>query len=156
MSKYSVTALAFMSHSKRLAVATSDRMISFYGLDGSTRKSSEPPKSRIEDLPAVPLCLEYVKHSHSGVDAKKAGDNEKKPLETLLWGDDLGIITMYNFTEVNWHICKFKAYKKKDRNYLTCHESEICNQYYWRQWNNVALKDTYEVWKQLPKLTKDG
>ena len=63
VSKYSVTALCFMSHSKKLAVATSDRMISFYGLDGSTRKNTEPPKSRIEDLPAVPLCMEYVKYS---------------------------------------------------------------------------------------------
>ena len=111
VSKWSVTALAFMSHSKKLAVATTDRMISFYSLDGSTKKSSEPPKSRIEDLPAVPLCLEYVKHKQEGVDAKKAGD-EKKPLETLLWGDDLGIITMYNFHRTDWHICKFKAFKK--------------------------------------------
>lgn len=64
VSRYAVTALCFMQHSKRLAVATTDRMISFYGLDGSTKKSSEPPKSRIEDLPAVPLCLEYVKHKN--------------------------------------------------------------------------------------------
>ena len=97
MSKYAVTALAFMRHSKTLAVATTDRMISFYSLDGSTKKNTEPPKSRIEDLPAVPLCLEYVKHSNIDLDAKK-DSSEKKPLETLLWGDDLGIITMYNFT----------------------------------------------------------
>jgi len=77
-------------------VATSDRMISFYGLDGSSKKSTEPPKSRIEDLPAVPMCLEYVKHSYQSHEAKK-NSNESKPLETLLWGDDLGIITMYNF-----------------------------------------------------------
>lgn len=134
-----------MSHSKRLAVATTDRMISFYGLDTSTKKSTEPPKSRIEDLPAVPLCLEYVKHSHSGMDSKKVGE-DKKPLETLLWGDDLGIITMYNFTETNWHICKFKKYAKQDRNYLRCHESEIANDYYWRQWNNDNLKETYQAW----------
>jgi len=63
VSKYAVTALCFMSHSKRLAVATTDRMISFYALDGSSKKNTEPPKSRIEDLPAVPLCLEYVKHN---------------------------------------------------------------------------------------------
>ena len=135
VSKWAVTALCFMSHCKRLAVATTDRMISFYGLDGSMRKNSEPPKSRIEDLPAVPLCLEYVKHNHQGMESKKAGD-DKKPLETLLWGDDLGIITMYNFTETNWHICKFKAYKKQDKNYLTCHWDDISNDYYWRQWNN--------------------
>ena len=34
VSKYAVTALCFMSASKRLAVATTDRMISFYALDG--------------------------------------------------------------------------------------------------------------------------
>ena len=150
-----VTALCFMSHCKRLAVATTDRMISFYALDGSTKKNTEPPKSRIEDLPAVPLCLEYVKHSHHGMDAKKAGE-EKKPLETLIWGDDLGIITMYNFTETNWHICKFKEYAKQDRNYLTCHESDIANDYYWRQWNNDSLKETYQAWQSLPKLVKDA
>ena len=71
VSKYAVTALCFMSHSKHLAVATTDRMISFYGLDGSTKKTTEPPKSRIEDLPAVPLCLEYVKHNNVGLDVKK-------------------------------------------------------------------------------------
>jgi len=107
VSKSSVTALCFMTACRRLAVATSDRMISFYALDGSTKKHTEPPKSRIEDLPAVPLCLEYVKRSSVGIDVKKAGE-EKKPLETLIWGDDLGIITMYNFTDANWHICKFK------------------------------------------------
>ena len=148
VSKYSVTALSFMSHSKRLAVATTDRMISFYGLDGSTSKSNEPPKSRIEDLPAVPLCLEYYKHSHVGLDAKKNSD-EKKPLETLLWGDDLGIITMYNFTETNWHICKYKGYHKKDRNYLDCHKTEIETVYKARQWRHESLKDTYSIYKQL-------
>lgn len=121
VSKYAVTALCFMSHSKRLAVATTDRMISFYALDGSSKKNTEPPKSRIEDLPAVPLCLEYVKHNYSGHDAKKSSD-EKKPLETLLWGDDLGIITMYKFHETNWHICQYKDYTRKDKEYLTCHK----------------------------------
>lgn len=111
VSKYSVTALCFMVASKRLAVATTDRMISFYALDGSTKKNTEPPKSRIEDLPAVPLCLEYVKHNHVMHEAKKSGE-EEKPIETLLWGDDLGIITMYNFTKANWHICQHKGYKK--------------------------------------------
>ena len=106
-----------MTHSKRLAVATTDRMISFYALDGSTKKNTEPPKSRIEDLPAVPLCLEYIKHNTMGMDSKKSSD-EKKPLETLIWGDDLGIITMYDFTETNWHICQYKHYAKKDRQYL--------------------------------------
>ena len=75
VSKWAVTAVCFMSHCKRLAVATTDRMISFYALDGSTKKA-EPPKSRIEDLPAVPLCLEYVKHNMSGLDAKKSGEDK--------------------------------------------------------------------------------
>ena len=113
VSKYSVTALAFMSHTKRLAVATSDRMISFYGLDGSSKKSADPPISRIEDLPAVPMCLEYVKHNYSAHEAKKNG-NDRKPIESLLWGDDLGIITMYKFYDTNWHICQYKNYQKQD------------------------------------------
>ena len=121
VSKYSVTAICFMTLSKRLAIATSDRMISFYTLDGSTKKTTEPPKSRIEDLPAVPLCLEYIRHNTSGADPKKNADGEKKALETLIWGDDLGIITKYDFHETNWHICQYKHYAKHDRQYLTCH-----------------------------------
>ena len=81
-------------------------MITFYTLDGTTKKNNEAPYSRIEDLPAVPLCLEYVKHSHIESVVKNNSD-EKKPLETLLWGDDLGIITKYDFTESNWHICQY-------------------------------------------------
>ena len=129
VSKYSVTALSFMSASKRLAVATTDRMISFYSLDGSGKKNKkEPPLSRIEDLPAVPLCLEYVKHNNMGIDAKKVSE-EKRPIETLLWGDDLGILTMYDFLDTNWHICCYKGYKKADKTYLRCHDDEIVSQY---------------------------
>ena len=130
VSRYSVTAICFMSHSKRLAVATSDRMISFYALDGSTKKTTEPPKSRIEDLPAVPLCLEYIKYNTHGADLKKNSDGEKKALETLIWGDDLGIITKYDFHETNWHICNYKDYSKKDRKYLTCCEDKIVADYH--------------------------
>ena len=144
-----------MSHSKRLAVATTDRMISFYGLDGSTKKNTEPPKSRIEDLPAVPLCLEYVKHSHVGLDAKKNSD-DKKPLETLLWGDDLGILTMYNFTETNWHICQYKNYKKADKNYLQCHKTEIQGHYNARQWRHEALKETFALNQQFDAKLKES
>lgn len=156
VSKYSVTALAFMTHSKRLAVATSDRMISFYGLDGSTWKNNEPPKSRIEDLPAVPLCLEYYKHNYVGMDAKKnTDDKDKKPLETLLWGDDLGIITMYNFTETNWHICKYKGYNRKDRGYLECHKTEIETGYKERQWQHDSLAKTKKLWDELERKERE-
>ncbi len=71
----------------------------------------------------MPLCLEYVKHNNIGLDAKKISE-EKKPIETLLWGDDLGILTMYNFYETDWHICQWKNYKKSDRAYLVCHKEE--------------------------------
>ena len=48
---------------------------------------------------AVPLCLEYVKHKTIGLDV---ANERNKPIETLLWGDDLGIITMYNFMKTDW------------------------------------------------------
>ncbi len=144
-----------MSASKRLAVATTDRMISFYALEGQKRKNKhEPPKSRIEDLPAVPLCLEYVKHNNIGLDAKKISE-EKKPIETLLWGDDLGILTMYNFTETNWHICQWKNYKKSDRTYLTCHWEEHKGHYNARQWRHDALKDTFVLNQQFDTKLKE-
>jgi actin-related protein len=60
------------------------------------------------------------------MEAKNKDDN---PFETLLWGDDLGIITMYKFMKESWHICSFKKFKKPDREYLTCHESDICKDY---------------------------
>ena len=114
VSKYAVTALAWMKVSEKLVVATADRMISFYKLN----KMKQEPSDRIEDLVAVPLCLEYVKHKNIGLDPQ---NDRNKPIETLLWGDDLGIITMYNFMDTDWHICTFKNYKKPDRTYLTCH-----------------------------------
>ena len=114
VSKYAVTALAWMKVSEKLVVATADRMISFYKLN----KMKQEPSDRIEDLVAVPLCLEYVKHKNIGLDPQ---NDRNKPIETLLWGDDLGIITMYNFMDTDWHFCTFKNYKKPDRKYLTCH-----------------------------------
>jgi len=59
VSKYWVTAMAFMTASKRLAVATSDRMISFYDFNGIT-PNNQPLKSRIENLVGMPNCLEYI------------------------------------------------------------------------------------------------
>ena len=129
-----------MRHSKRLAVATMDRTISFYALDGASKKTAEPPKSRIEDLPAVPICLEYIKHNTIGVDNKK-NPEDKKALESLIWGDDLGIITKYDFTETNWHICQYKHYAHHDKQYLQCHVDQIRNDFNERQWDNNTLRD---------------
>ena len=50
--------MAFMTASKRLAVATSDRMISFYDF-GNISKKNAKVVSRIEGLIGMPLCLEY-------------------------------------------------------------------------------------------------
>lgn len=99
VSDHAVTSMAFMTISKRLVVATLDRMISFYEITAGSRRN-KTPTSRIENLVAVPLCLEYYRRK----------ETEGKPLaeddwqEKLLVGDDLGIITMYSFHK-NWHIC---------------------------------------------------
>lgn len=141
VSKYAVTALAWMTGSKKLVVATADRMISFYQLN----QMNKEPTDRIEDLVAVPQCLEYVKHHHIGLDPKKQGD---KPLETLLWGDDLGIITMYNFMRPDWHICSFKKFKKTDKQYLQCCEQSITQDFDAKQWNNDSLKEA-RIWRGI-------
>ena len=59
VSNYWVTSIAFMTASKRLAVATSDRMVSFYDMAGSS-KMTQSQCSRIENLLGMPQCLEYV------------------------------------------------------------------------------------------------
>ena len=123
-------------------------MITFYTLDGTTKKNNEAPYSRIEDLPAVPLCLEYVKHKLIGSEAKKNSD-EKKPLETLLWGDDLGIITKYDFTESNWHICQYKDYGRPDRQYLSCCKGIIKDSFERRNWNHASLTETKALNEEL-------
>jgi len=33
-------------------------------------------------------------------------------VETLLVGDDLGFIHMYNFYDVNWHYCFYKDFRR--------------------------------------------
>jgi hypothetical protein len=53
-----VLAIAFMSYSKRLAAASADRKISFYEIING-QKFSLTTCSRIENLLAIPLCLEY-------------------------------------------------------------------------------------------------
>ena len=57
---YSVTAISFMTFSKKLVVATTNRMISFYEINSNNRQNVQP-YSRIENLVAVPLCLEYYR-----------------------------------------------------------------------------------------------
>jgi hypothetical protein len=60
-----------MTASKRLAVATSDRMISFYDLQGSGSKMQKPLNSRIENLVGMPKCMEYVECAGASLAAKK-------------------------------------------------------------------------------------
>lgn len=89
---------------------------------------------------AVPLCLEYYRWPQS-TDTNKNAQQDKS--ETLLVGDDLGIIHMYNFKKV-WHHCEFKNYgydrfaDKVDKAYynkkvqapmLVCHKDDIANKF---------------------------
>jgi hypothetical protein len=80
-------------------------MISFYEINAGSRRN-KIPTSRIENMVAVPLCLEY--HRRKDQDAvgqtKKTSDDKDKWQEKLLIGDDLGIISMYSFAK-SWHIC---------------------------------------------------
>ena len=57
---YSVTAITFMTLSKKLVIATTNRMISFYEINTNNRQNMRP-YSRFENLVAVPLCLEYYR-----------------------------------------------------------------------------------------------
>ena len=100
------------------------------------------------------MCLEYVKHNYSAHEAKK-NSNDRKPIESLLWGDDLGIITMYKFYDTNWHICQYKAYCKEDRKYLTCHMEQHKNNFNDAQWKHEALKDTLALSEQLASYTAE-
>ena len=111
VSDHAVTAMAFMSLSKRLVVATLDRMISFYEVNAGSRRN-KTPTSRIENLVAVPLCLEYYRKKEQDLPNKQRIDDKDKWQEKLLVGDDLGIISMYSF-EKNWHICKWFNYSSK-------------------------------------------
>ena len=54
---WGIMAIVFMSLSRRLAVASADRKITFFKTNG--KKFDVTPVSRIENLYAVPLCLEY-------------------------------------------------------------------------------------------------
>lgn len=127
--EWMVLAITFMSYSRRLVVATADRKISFYEITNG-QKFSVNTVSKIENLLAIPLCLEYYRWEQpSYIDEdqlaqcqtrEKNGDkkeNEKESREkkeTLLVGDDLGTITKYDFTEKDWHYCH---YNQKQPNY---------------------------------------
>lgn len=104
-----VTAVHYMTLSRRLVAASANRMVSFYDLDST---NYNVPVSRIENLVGIPLCIEYYRWPKN---------NEDK-LETLLIGDDLGICHMYNISQTNWHYCEYKR-GSKDKN--KCHKAEI-------------------------------
>ncbi len=121
-----VLAITFMTHSKRLVAASADRTISFFEVMNGQRFSYQTC-SKIEGLLAIPLCLEYHRWTTTSfiddeiVVEDKGKDQKSKSrqkLETLLVGDDLGIITKYDFTQTDWHYCHFhfnpKKFKKKN------------------------------------------
>lgn len=112
-----VTCIHYMTFSKRLVAASANRMISFYDLS-STQYST--PTSRIEGLVGIPLCLEYYNWRESN---QKTDDK----YETLLVGDDLGIIKMYTITSASWHMCQYKLGSHVGN--MTCHEAQIKEKY---------------------------
>lgn len=88
---------------------------------------------------AVPHCLEYVRLPEADLELMKVnsgggnsaapinGDKkeeigEKKPLEILLVGDDMGICHMYKFTSQNWHYC---TYNENQKNPNQCCKKQI-------------------------------
>ena len=108
-----VTCIQYMTFSKRLVAASANRMISFYDLD---KNNISQPTSRIEGMVGVPYCLEYY-HWPKNNDGK---------FESLLVGDDLGIIHLYNFKSKDWHMCEYKI-GSQDPN--ECHMDEIEKKY---------------------------
>ena len=111
-----VTCITYMTLSKRLVAASANRMISFYDLEKTGDLNQ--PTSRIEGMVGVPFCLEYYQWP-------KNGDNK---LESLLVGDDLGIIHLYNFVKdkeeerEGWHWCEYKV---GSSNPNECHRKQI-------------------------------
>lgn len=96
-----VTCMAYMEGSKKLACGSANRMISFYRLD-SSHQGTLQIESRMEDLVAIPMCLEYYWWKNN--DQTKDKDNK---FETLLCGDGLGIGHMWTLSE-GWHTCQYK------------------------------------------------
>jgi len=62
---------------------------------------------------------------------------------------------MYNFYETNWHICQYKDYNRKDRDYLTCHMQDHKKSYYDRQWEHDSLKETLALKNHLTAKEKE-
>lgn len=106
-----------MKHSKKIVAATADRMISFYDFCSTSGQRVAPLTSRIENLVAVPHCLEYYEHPDAKERKKdsKEGDSSKR-LETLFVGDDLGIVHMYDFEKPDWHYCALKPASSQSKN----------------------------------------
>ena len=109
-----VTCMTYMTGSKRLVAGSANRMISFYSLE-STNHSVVV--SRIEDLVAIPMCLDYYKWGDDSNDGK---------YETLLCGDGLGICHMWNFSTPEWHYCQYKE-GSVEKNGCPIHKQEIIN-----------------------------
>ena len=100
------------------------------GYDMGKTQIYSQPTSRLEDLLAVPTCMEYYRWPEKNSDGK---------YETLLVGDSIGIITVYNFNKDGWHSCTYRMTaadlqeSKKDlssnkpntMDVLTCHKKEI-------------------------------
>lgn len=154
VSEYMVLAVTFMELSKRLVVASADRKISFYELTNG-QKFSPNTVSKIENLLAIPLCLEYYRWtSTSYIDDEMVGEESKgkddkggqqRKLETLLMGDDLGVLHKYDFTMENWHWCHFDGKKfKKD---------PITGQMIVNYCCNVEIDDKYQ--RKLDQAFKD-
>ena len=114
-----------MTLSRRLVAGSANRQISFYDLN-STNYSV--PTSRIEDLVAIPTCLEYFRWP-----AKTEGK-----LETILVGDSLGNIHKYDFKSLDWHTCTYNPGKFLQKN--QCHKNEIEASYkesFSKQWEEM-------------------
>jgi WD40 repeat protein len=158
VSDHAVTAMTFMTLSKRLVVATLDRMISFYEINAGSRRN-KTPTSRIENLVAVPLCLEYHRSRvQEQLNKNKTVDEKDKWQEKLLVGDDLGIISMYSFDK-NWHICKWFDFNKKTskqlkKNMLCCHQTQI-EENYDRKINQIYEKQRNEIKKQQEEFKRE-
>ena len=96
-----VTTMEILRKSERLAAGLSDRSIIFCDMLRPNDPSSKCiPISRINDLPGVPLSMDYV---------------VERGREMLAVGDDKGRLAVYKFGE-DWHICNIR---------MDCHREDI-------------------------------